>query len=451
MNPKRVRMLNWGRPGPGPVAYWMSRDQRARDNWALLFAQQLALQHRAALVVIFCLAPTFLGATRRQYGFLLEGLQEVEQYLTERNVPFCLLIGDPEKELPDFVTRHGIGLLVTDFDPLRIKSKWKTGVAARIDIPVYEVDAHNVVPCWVASPKQEYAAYTFRPKIHRALPQFLEPLPIVETHPFSCQEVKGTDWQAAAHTLQIDEHVQEVDWLQPGEQAAHNVLRSFLDTKLQYYVDRRNDPTQDGQSNLSPYLHFGQISAQRVALDVEACPVPDAAKKAFLEELVVRRELSDNFCFYSSHYDSFAGFPDWAQETLNAHRQDPREYTYSLDEFEHAQTHDDLWNAAQWEMAHKGKMHGYMRMYWAKKILEWSESPERALEIATRLNDKYELDGRDPNGYTGIAWSIGGVHDRAWKERRVFGKIRYMSGRGAQRKFNVQDYVQQNLSSRGPM
>jgi deoxyribodipyrimidine photo-lyase len=218
-----------------------------------------------------------------------------------------------------------------------------------------------------------------------------------------------------------------------------------LDSKLIHYDDTRNDPTQDGQSNLSPYLHFGQLSAQRVALEVRMHPVPDAEKEAFLEELLVRRELSDNFCFYNPSYDSVAGFPEWAQKTLKAHRSDPREYRYSAEELEQGLTHDSLWNAAQMEMVRRGKMHGYMRMYWAKKILEWSQSPDEALNIATYLNDKYELDGRDPNGYTGIAWSIGGVHDRAWQERPIFGKIRYMSHRGAQRKFDVQAYVKQHL------
>ncbi len=164
-----------------------------------------------------------------------------------------------------------------------------------------------------------------------------------------------------------------------------------------------------------------------------------------MEELIVRRELSDNFCFYNSDYDQFSGFPEWAQKTLNEHRGDKREFIYSLEQFEHGKTHDDLWNAAQLQMVLTGKMHGYMRMYWAKKILEWTGSPEDALEIAIHLNDKYELDGRDTNGYVGVAWSIGGVHDRAWQERPVFGKIRYMSYAGCKRKFDVSTFIEKNL------
>ena len=162
-----------------------------------------------------------------------------------------------------------------------------------------------------------------------------------------------------------------------------------------------------------------------------------------LEELVVRRELSDNFCYYNDRYDSVEGFPDCAIQTLRNHREDRRPYAYSLSQLEGAGTHDELWNAAQMEMVKKGKMHGYMRMYWAKKILEWTGSPEEAFEIALYLNNRYELDGRDPNGYAGCAWSIGGVHDRAWFERPLFGKIRYMSYNGCKSKFNVNDYIRQ--------
>ena len=192
---------------------------------------------------------------------------------------------------------------------------------------------------------------------------------------------------------------------------------------------------------MSPYLHFGQISAQRVALDVKAFQGNKESEAAFLEELIIRRELSDNFCLYNSNYDSFEGFPNWAKETLNKHRKDKRDFIYTKEEFELAATHEYLWNAAQTELVITGKMHGYMRMYWAKKILEWTKSPEEALSIAVYLNDKYELDGRDPNGYVGCAWSIGGVHDRAWTERNVIGKIRYMNLNGAKRKFDVEEYV----------
>ena len=203
----------------------------------------------------------------------------------------------------------------------------------------------------------------------------------------------------------------------------------------------RNETSREGQSDLSPYLHFGHIAPQRVALEVQESQSPRGSKEAFLEELIVRRELSDNFCYYNQDYDRFQGFPDWARKTLDEHRADEREYLYNLADFENARTHDPLWNAAQLEMVHRGKMHGYLRMYWAKKILELTASPEEAQEVAIYLNDRYELDGRDPYGYVGIAWSLGGVHDRAWGERPIFGKVRYMSYKGAAGKFDMQAYI----------
>ena len=447
VDPRRARVLKQGSIGRGPVVYWMSRDQRVNDNWALLFAQELALERKVSLGVVFCLAPSFLNATLRQYGFMLKGLRAVENRLAELNIPFFLLIGPPEQKLPAFLAKHQTGELVTDFDPLRLKRQWKKEVAALVNSIIYEVDARNIVPCWEASNKKEYAAYTLRPKIHRILPEFLKDFPLAQKYPFPWpKKVKKTNWDEAETSLKIDRSVPEVDWLVPGEKAAAATLDDFLTRKLSAYASRRNDPTEDGVSNFSPYLHFGQISAQRVALEVQKKKVSKESKDDFLEELIVRRELSDNFCFYNQDYDRFAGFPEWAQKTLNEHRGDQREYLYSLEQFEAGKTHDDLWNAAQMEMVHRGKMHGYLRMYWAKKILEWTASPEEALEVAILLNDKYELDGRDTNGYVGIAWSVGGVHDRAWKERPIFGKIRYMSYGGCKRKFKVKTYIEQHLT-----
>ena len=445
VNQGRVRILKRGDERRGPVVYWMSRDQRVEDNWALLFAQELARVRKEAMAVVFCLAPSFLDATIRQYSFMLKGLQDVAKRLAEARIAFYLLHGRPEVQIPAFARDHGVGLLVSDFDPLRIKRGWKEEVSAGVDIPLYEVDARNIVPCWVGSPKQEYGAYTLRPKIRRALGEYLEDFPGVEKPPMAWKgEPTQIDWVAIEKGLQVDCRVPEVDWLAPGEDAAREILAEFLEKKLPQYHEHSNDPTWGVLSNLSPYLHFGQISAQRVALEVSRLGIAWKAREAFLEELIVRRELSDNFCFHNKNYDSFEGFPDWAQKTLNAHRRDRREYVYPLDAFENASTHDDLWNAAQRQMVRKGKMHGYMRMYWAKKILEWTSSPEEAIRIAIHLNDRYELDGRETNGYVGISWCIGGVHDRAWQERPVFGKIRYMSYRGCKSKFDVSAYIEEN-------
>ena len=449
MNENRIRLLQKGNETTSPVIYWMSRDQRVHDNWALLFAQKLAKEKNTSLMVIFNLVQDFLEATIRQYGFMLKGLNQVEAELSKYNIPFYLLPGKPEIQIPGFIKKNNASTLVADFDPLRIKRIWKKEVARKIDIPFYEVDAHNIVPCLYVSDKTEFAAYTIRPKIHKNLPEFLDDFPKLEKMKTnSVLKDEKLNWEEITKLIKVNKKVTEVEWIKPGEQEAVKMLKDFLESRFTRYAEERNDPNKNVLSNLSPYLHFGQISAQRVALTVNQFHPKNPSAETFLEELIVRRELSDNFCYFNPKYDSFDGFHDWAKETLNKHRKDKREFVYSLEEFENAQTHEDLWNAAQTELVVKGKMHGYMRMYWAKKILEWSKSPEEALKTAIFLNDKYELDGRDPNGYTGCTWSIGGVHDRAWTERPVFGKIRYMNRNGAARKFDIDEYIKSNSLNR---
>ncbi|MBN1211845.1 MAG: deoxyribodipyrimidine photolyase, partial [candidate division Zixibacteria bacterium] len=301
---------------------------------------------------------------------------------------------------------------------------------------------HNIVPVRTASPKQEYAAYTFRPKMNKLLVGLLTPFPKLKKHPYLLDKYyKKPDWSKIYRSLKIDRSVPEISWLEPGEKAALKIMKNFFEKRLENYNEKRNDPAVDFQSELSPYFHFGQIAPQRVALEAQCYDKFIKSQESFLEEMIVRRELSDNFCFYNDRYDSYEGFPDWARQTLDEHRSDPREHIYTQEQLENSETYDELWNAAQTQMVKSGKMHGYMRMYWTKKILEWSAAPEEALRTAIYLNDKYELDGRDPNGYTGIAWSIGGVHDRPWFEREIFGKIRYMSEAGCRRKFPVDDYI----------
>jgi deoxyribodipyrimidine photo-lyase len=255
-------------------------------------------------------------------------------------------------------------------------------------------------------------------------------------------------WERVRDTLRVDRSVGEVAWLAAGESAAREALRRFV-AGMRGYATDRNDPTKAALSNLSSYLRFGQLAPQRAALDASAARATAREDAdAFLEELIVRRELSDNFCFYNPDgYDRLEGlYPSfgndsWAQRTLRDHAADARPYTYSREDLERARTHDELWNAAQDEMVLRGKMHGFLRMYWAKKILEWTPSPQEALDVAIFLNDKYELDGRDPNGYVGCAWAIAGLHDQGWAERAVFGKIRYMNFAGCSRKFDVRKYV----------
>lgn len=442
MNLNRVRQLNKAQFKGGPVVYWMSRDQRASDNWALLYAQELAFEKKSPLVVVFCLVNDFLNASLRHYEFMLNGLIEVEAELKKKNIPFVVVSGNPIDEIPKFINTISAGAMITDFDPLKIKRKWKDGVKNEIAIPFYEVDAHNIVPCWVASDKQEFGAYTIRPKINKILNLYFEEFTSLKSHQFKLKKrLPVNDWNLLKTKVRNKGIYPLINYFKSGAKAGRNVLKKFLDERLEIYYKYKNDPTIDCQSNLSPYLHFGQLSAQQIAIEVSNRHITRKAKNSFLEELIIRKELADNYCFYNESYDDFEGFPSWAKETLGIHSKDKRQYIYTIESLERGKTHDYLWNAAQMEMVIKGKMHGYMRMYWCKKILEWTNSAKEALKFAIYLNDKYEIDGRDSNGYTGIAWSIGGVHDRPWPERKIFGKIRFMSYNGCMNKFDIDVYI----------
>lgn len=444
----------------GKIVYVMNREMRVSDNWALLYAQQISKQYDSEFLVVYPLVTNFLGGTRRQLDFKIQTLTEMAKKFYDLGISFTVLVDEKGKEVADqivdFCHIHNVGYLVTDFSPLTIQRYWVQELSKKLTCPVDVVDAHNIVPVWIASPKQEFAARTIRPKLYKLLPQFLDEFP----------RVKKVDNPTCVHydtslfskLVTAREDVLPVSWINPGEDAAEKSLKDFLKNRFDLYDEKRNDPNSNQQSNLSPYLHYGNISAQRIALAVlkhtnkKITDILDKEKNgsgdkatsesAFLEELIIRRELSDNFCFYNKQYATLEGFPNWAQETLNAHRNNPREYVYTQKQFEEARTHDALWNACQKEMVRTGKMHGYMRMYWAKKILEWTKNPEDAMKIAIYLNDTYELDGRDPNGYVGIAWSIGGLHDRAWFPRPVFGTIRYMNKNGCDKKFDTQKYIE---------
>jgi len=445
-----MRVLKKGSLSRGPVFYWMSRDQRVEDNWALIYAAQMALEEERPLAVLFCLIPRFLDAAMRQYDFMVRGLKEVEKDLQKLNLPFLLICGNPEEEIPAIVEKYEVALLVTDFSPLKIVRGWKETLAKKVKIPIHEIDAHNIIPCWEATPKAEFAARTFRSKVGPVLHDFMTGFPEIAEHPYKMNEkLKAINWDQALASIKADQSVGRVKGLRPGPRAAQRLLDDFLVGKLANYDAKRNDPNADAQSGLSPYLHFGHIAPQRMVLNAIRVDMHSEGRAAFLEEAVIRRELADNFCFYNPDYDKVSGFHEWAGKTLDDHRSDPRQYLYSLAQFESGETHDLLWNAAQQEMMVTGKMHGYMRMYWAKKMLEWTASPEEALSTAIYLNDKYELDGRDPNGYAGIAWSIGGVHDRPWNERPIFGKVRYMNYEGCRRKFDVKAYIKKINSITG--
>ena len=444
LDPRRTRLLTPAPPGPGAVVYWMHRDHRLRDNWGLHQALALARGRMVPMAVVYALAPTFLEAAWRQYDFLLRGLEQVADGCERLGIPFFLLHGSPPEAVADFCASCKAGEVVTDFDPLRIKRGWVAELAQRLgNVRLAEVDSRNIVPCWIASDKQEWAARTLRPKIARLLPGFMAVPPALDRPPCPWPgDVPRVDAAGLRSALAVDRSVPPVDWLAAGENAAEAALKRFVAHKLTGYARRRNDPSLDAASRLSPYLHFGMLSGLRAALAVQgAVHAPAEDREAFLEQLIVRRELAENFCAHNPWYDDVRGFPHWATTTLDAHREDPRPIRYSAAQMEEGRTSDPLWNAAQQQLTAQGYMHGYMRMYWAKKILEWSASPEDAMVTAVRLNDRYLLDGRDPNGYTGIAWSIGGVHDRPWFQRPIYGAIRYMSATGAASKFDINAYM----------
>lgn len=468
----RIRPLTTSKPtSPGKcVLYVMSRDQRINGNHALLAAQKHALAKKLPLAVLFCLYPKSGVRAREQYAFMLEGLKEVEQGLEPLGVAFMMLVGEPEAKLSAAFTHLRPDAVYFDFNPLRGSKSLQKKLSDKSEVPMYVVDTHNIVPIWVASEKQEVGAYTLRPKLHKLLSNYLFHPEEMVAHPFpwpgAIISISDLSKQIKILVDTIPENGTESGFMS-GESAAGQHLEDFIANKLERYAVDRNDPSSGAQSGLSPYLHFGQISSLQVALRLQEVaiannsnlhflsspkmPKPEDAETTLLhgvdsliEEMVVRKELADNFCYYNPNYDNLSSAPNWAKISLDKHRKDEREHLYSYKELEAAKTHDLAWNAAQRQLTKTGKMHGYMRMYWAKKVLEWTNSPEEAIEYLVKLNDFYSIDGGDPNGYTGILWSVGGVHDRPWMEREIFGVVRYMNYAGLKRKFDIESY--QNLN-----
>lgn len=480
INQKRIQILNNRPINDGSVVYWMNRDCRVHDNWALLYAKEQADSRKVPLIVVYNLVENYLGGGSRQWNFKVQGLIEVQKNLEKLSIPFFVLKcseakGGPKSAaaLIEFFKDKKVGQIVTDFSPVRTMRAWTEYVSKHADVQLVQVDAHNIVPVWTASEKREFGAYTIRPKINRLLPEFLTDFSRLGSHKYNeniyassgVNNVHDADYVRQAGDLEkllVPSDDSSHSTFKGGEQEAQKMLTHFIKKGLpQYHL--RNDPNSDAQSNLSPYLHYGHISAQRIAHEIEKFKAVHSSAhhdsthhsstqflqniESFLEELIIRRELADNFCWYALDYDKTSCFPDWAQKNLKQTKDDKRDYIYTKKQFEKAQTHDNLWNAAQIEMTTTGKMHGYMRMYWAKKILEWTPDVQTAMDIAIELNDTYELDGRDPNGYAGIAWSLGGVHDRAWFGRPVFGKVRYMNDKGCRTKFDVDAYIEKWLGS----
>ena len=422
------------------VLYWMQASQRAGCNHALEHAVRRANELGLPVVVAFGLTDDFPEANARHYAFMVQGLAETERALRERGIRLVIRRGHP----PDVARQlsHDAALVVTDRGYLRVQRQWRQEVAAGAPCQVTQVESDAVVPIGVTSDKEEYAARTIRPKIHRHLHAYLRPLEETKLGRDSLALDLGDGLDADPEGLLMeigtDRSLPPVLEFIGGASHARRRLREFVDAKLADYDTLRNEPALDHVSHLSPYLHFGQISPLEIALAVRQ--YSGSGMDAFLEELVVRRELSINFVYHNPNYDTYEGLPDWAKRTLGEHADDAREVTYALEELESAGTHDAYWNAAQHEMVFRGKMHNHMRMYWGKKIIEWSPAPEEAFRRAVYLNNKYEIDGRDPNSFTGVAWCFG-KHDRPWKERPIFGKVRYMNAAGLERKFDMDAYV----------
>ncbi len=444
IHPSRIKQLNDQPIQKGRyLLYWMQASVRVLDNPALLYAIQQAEELGLPVLTVFGLTDRYPEANLRHFTFLIEGLQDVEKELENLGIRLAVLEAEPDEAALRLAAQAA--LLVTDRGYLAHQHRWRESVAQQSPCAVHQVEGDLLLPIEEVSTKSEWAAATIRRKIYRIWDDYLVAEDAVRAPRRDSLGVRidGTvsPDQELIGRLDIDRSVQPAARFKGGNRQALNLLERFCRNSLRYYHSLRNDPAQEHQSNLSPYLHFGQISPLTVALAVNAARgAPRDARDAFIEELIVRRELAFNFVFYEQHYDSYACLPDWAKRTLGEHRKDERQHLYSREQLDAANTHDPYWNAAMEEMQLTGKMHGYMRMYWGKKILEWSESPEQAYETALHLNNRYFLDGRDANSYAGVAWCFG-KHDRPWRERPIFGKIRYMSDSGLRRKFDMDGYL----------
>jgi len=445
----RLTVRRRGTPDPSgkTVVYWMQRAQRALDNPALDVAVEVANSLHQPVVIFFAPVPFYPHSNLRHYAFLAQGIPDIAERARRRGIGFVLRTW-PDHRLTKFCEEVKASIVIGDENPLREPSQWRERAAKKLSVPLWTVDADVIVPSKVLE-KEQYAARTIRPRLQQRLAEFLQPLhnPKAKVEWQKPKRLSALPDDGACDITQdwdmLDRSVAPVDSFHGGTSQALKLLREFVTTKLAHYPERHGKPEVDGTSRLSPYLHFGHISPITVALAVEEADASRAAKDAYFNELITWRELAINFAHFNKLYDSMESAPGWAHRTLAAHARDKRPVLYTRKQLEAAETHDELWNAAQQQMLYEGWMHNYMRMYWAKKILEWSPSPQVAYQTAVYLNDKYFLDGRDPNGYAGIAWAIAGKFDRPWFERPIFGTIRYMSGDAARKKFDADRYIEQ--------
>ena len=428
------------------VIYWMQRSQRATDNLALEYTVRLANDLGKPVLVYFGLYDAYPMASARAFQFMLEGLRETAGALEDRGIGFVIRREHPQDGLPSAASEFRACAVVVDEDYLNIGRSWRSHAATRLDVKFIQVDAETVVPARLSG-KEEWGAFTLRPKIRRGLEDCFVDVPDSSVKHRWISGVgenldgRNIDPGDLSSRLDVDQNVLPVPCFSGGTAEAESKLRWFIQENLPRYATENNQIGVSVSSELSPYFHFGQISALRTALMVDAADAPGECIDAFLEQLIVRRELGINFCLNNPNYDKLGSAPDWGRKTLDAHRYDDRPEIYTLEELESCETYDDLWNASQLELVKYGKIHPYMRMVWAKSILQWSPTPQEALARCIYLNDKYALDGRDPNGYVNIAWSIFGKADRPFGERPIFGKIRYMTTASTKRKSDWRSYV----------
>ena len=442
----RIRQLNDKPIGAGEVVvYRMQQSQRAVENHALEYAVELANSRSLPVLVVFQLMPDYPEANARHYTFMLEGLLETREALRKRGIQLAVFKGTAESFRVGPVEQKAAAIVV-DRGYLRHQQKWRRKFAEEASCRVIQVESDLVVPVETASYKAEYMARFLRPKLQRFLPERMEPLKAAPVKKKSLAMETGgleiSDIHRVLKELKTDLSAGPVThFFKGGTRQAERRFADFLERHLPRYPENSSPPHLDGISRMSPYLHFGQVSPLYLLRKViQAEGIPEPSKAAYIEQLVVRRELAFNYIFYKPDYDQFKGLPVWARLTLQDHAKDRRPYIYTAAELEAAQTRDPYWNASMKEMVHTGFMHNTMRMYWAKKILEWSPAPEAAYETSLYLNNKYFLDGRDPNSYVGVGWCFG-LHDRPWKERPVFGKVRYMAASGLERKYDMRAYV----------
>lgn len=445
IEPARIVELNDAPEQPGDyVLYWMQQSQRAQFNPALEFAVAQANRLALPVVVGFGLTDDYPEANARHYAFMLEGLAETAAAVEARGLRFVARRGEPDDVAIALAQRAA--LVVCDCGYLRPQKTWRKRVAAAAGRRVVQVEGDVVVPVAVASAKHEIAARTLRPKLARLRDEYLTPLAKerVRVRAGSLDVRSDVDFGnvvALLRTLRIDHGIAAVRGLRGGYREARRRLRTFVSRHLERYVADRAHPGDPHVSTMSPYLHFGQISPVEIALAIRDASADASDRDTYLEELIVRRELSMNFVGTTRNYDRYDCLPDWAQRTLDAHRRDPRPYVYTQDELARAATHDPYWNAAMVELLLTGFMHNYMRMYWGKKVLEWSASPEEGYAALLNLNNRYFIDGRDANSYANVGW-VFGLHDRPWPERAIFGNVRYMNAAGLERKTDIRAYVE---------